>query len=72
MSIELETTGSDPQEQTDLERAWGHLEQRTPFEPDLAQRIQERAEQIRQETFRRLGYIDDATFRRLLRDDNEP
>jgi hypothetical protein len=29
-----------------------------PFPPDLARRIQERAERARQETFERVGYID--------------
>jgi hypothetical protein len=69
MSAETKTPDTDQQEQADLERAWRHFEQGTPFEPDLARRIQERAEKLRQENFRRVGYIDDETLDRLLRDD---
>jgi hypothetical protein len=69
MSTETKALGADQQEQADLERAWQHFEQGTPFEADLAHRIQARAERIRQETFQRVGYIDDETLGRLLRDD---
>ena len=69
MSTETKTPGTNQQEQADLERAWRHFVQGTPFEPDLARRIQERAERMRRENFRRVGYIDDETLGRLLRDD---
>jgi hypothetical protein len=69
MSTDQKTIGTDPQEQADLERAWRHFEQGTPFEPDLARRIQERAEKMRQENLRRVGYIDEETLGRLLRDE---
>ena len=69
MSTKTKTVTTDQQEQADLERAWRHFEQGTLCEPDLARRIQERAEKIRREAFQRVGYIDEATLDRLLHDD---
>jgi hypothetical protein len=48
----------DPQIQADHEAAEQHFLEGTPFEPELARRIQERAERARQEIFERVGYID--------------
>lgn len=67
--MSIDTKHRDPQERADLERAWRHFEEGTPFDPDLARRIQERAETMRQETFERIGMLDEETVNRLVRND---
>ena len=71
MSTELKTTGIDPQEEADVEAVLRHAFHGEPLDPNVARRVHERAEKIRQETFERIGYIDDATFQKLLSDDDE-
>jgi hypothetical protein len=48
----------DLHELADQEAAERHFIAGTPFEPDLARRIQERSAKISEETFNRIGYID--------------
>ena len=48
----------DTQAQADNEAAARLYSEGKPFPQDLVQRIQERATRIREETFRRVGYID--------------
>jgi hypothetical protein len=46
MATETETTGIDPQGMDDLRAVVKHLMDKTPLEPELAQRIEERADRI--------------------------
>jgi hypothetical protein len=48
MSTVEKTPAIDLQAQADHEAAERHFIEATPFEPDLARRIQERAEKVRQ------------------------
>lgn len=69
MSTETKTT--DAQEQADSEAVLRQLIDGTPLDPDVARRVEERADRITEEIRRVHGVIDDETFQALL-DDDEP
>lgn len=70
--MSTETNHAADHVEADLAEAQRLFEANLPFPPDLARRIQERSERMRQETFQRIGTIDEETFQQLLRHDDEP
>jgi hypothetical protein len=50
----------------DLEAAERHFIDGTPFEPELARRLDEHTERVSEEIFRERGLIDEATMQMLL------
>jgi hypothetical protein len=50
----------------DLEAAEKHVAEGTPFEPQLARRIEAHTERVSEEVFRKRGLIDEATMQMLL------
>jgi hypothetical protein len=71
MSTIQEKLAVDQQERADHEAAERHFIEGTPFEPELARRIQERAEQVSERILRTSGLLDEETVNQLLRDDRE-
>jgi hypothetical protein len=69
MSAERETMGVDSQERADAEAVMRYLIDGTSIDPEIARRIDERADRITAEIRRVHGIIDDATFQALLNDD---
>ena len=68
-----ETTTSDPtadSEHSDTEAVLRHVLDRLPLDPDVARRVDERAERISEQVRRTHGVIDDETFQALLADDD--
>lgn len=72
MSIETTTSDVDAQEQADAGAILRHAFEGAPLDPDVSQRVRERAARITEEIRRAHGLIDDETFHNLLRDDDEP
>ncbi|CAN5411150.1 hypothetical protein BH10PLA2_BH10PLA2_03930 [soil metagenome] len=50
----------------DLEAADKHVTEGTPFEPELARRIDARTERVSEEIYRERGLIDEETMQMLL------
>jgi hypothetical protein len=50
----------------DVEAAEKHVIEGSPFEPELAQRIDQHTERVSDEIFRTRGLIDEATMQMLL------
>jgi hypothetical protein len=61
----------DPQEQADCEAVERHAIEGAPLDPEVARRVQERAERVSQEIFRIHGLLEDETVNQLLRDDRD-
>jgi hypothetical protein len=71
MSTEIATT-TDPHadsEHSDTEAVLKHAFERTPLDPQVARRVDERAARITEQIRRTHGVIDDETFQTLLADD---
>lgn len=62
---------SDPLEQADFEAVIRHAFEGEPLDPEVARRIEERADRITEEIRRVHGVIDDETFQKLLSDDDD-
>jgi hypothetical protein len=58
MSIGIETSGSDPQVRADIDALTRHHMERTPLDPELVQRVRERAARITEDLRRRGAEID--------------
>jgi hypothetical protein len=71
MKPERSNTDTDPQEQADAEAVLRHAFRGEPLDPEVARRVHERAAKITEEIYRTRGMIDDETFQKLLRDDDE-
>jgi hypothetical protein len=71
MSTIQEKPTLDQQERADHEAAEGHFIEGTPFETELARRIQERADQVSERIVRTRGFLDEETVNQLLRDDRD-
>jgi len=56
-------------EQTDTQAVLKHAFERTPLDPDIARRVDERAAKITEQVRQTHGVIDDETFQLLLADD---
>ena len=70
MSFETATTGFvADSEHTDTQAVLRHAFDRTPLDPEVARRVDERAARITEQIRRTHGVIDDATFQQLLADD---
>jgi hypothetical protein len=69
MSTETTFTAFDPQEQADQEAVLRHAFQGEPLDPEVARRVEARADRITEEIYRTHGLIDDETFQKLLDDD---
>jgi hypothetical protein len=50
----------------DLNAAERHFIERTPFDPELARRLDEHTERVSEEIFRERGLVDEATMQMLL------
>ena len=72
MSTETNRTGADPQEQADFEAVLRHAFEGDPLDPEVARRVEQRANRITEEIRRVHGVLDDETFQELLRDDDDP
>lgn len=59
----------DPQAWADHEAIMRHLIEGTPVEPELARRVQERAEKITEEVRQRYGDVDVDALIRASRDE---
>ena len=64
-TTETQITGVDPRALADSEAVMKHVIDGTPTEPELRQRIRERASRITEEVWRKHGYID---VDKLIRD----
>ena len=71
-TAKTQSAGIDLQVLADLDAVMKRIIDRTPFDPETARRIEERANRITEEIYRTHGLIDDETFQRLLDDDDEP
>jgi hypothetical protein len=71
MSTETRPAAADAQEQADAEAVLRHAFHGEPLDPEIARRVHERAARITEEIYRTHGLIDDATFQKLLGDDDE-
>lgn len=70
--MSTETTATDPHadsERSDTEAVLRHAFERTPLDPEVARRVDERAARITERVRRTHGIIDDETFQLLLADD---
>jgi hypothetical protein len=72
MNTDPVVTNVDPQEQADAEAVWQHAFRGEPLDPQVAQRVHERAQRVIDEIRRVHGEIDDDTFQALLHDDDAP
>jgi hypothetical protein len=72
MSIDANEVDLDPQEEADSEAVFRHAFEELPLDPEVARRVEERADRIIEQNFRARGCIDDETFQKLLDDDDEP
>lgn len=70
MSTETTITGVDPQVEPDEEAVLRHAFEGTPLDPEVARRVDERAERVTEEIHRIYGELDDATIAALF--DEEP
>jgi PAS domain S-box-containing protein len=61
-----------PHEQADSKAVSRHAFERAPLDPEVAPRVEERADHIIEDIRRVHGIIDDETFQELLRDDDNP
>lgn len=68
MATQTETTGIDPQVMDDLRAVVKHLMDKTPLEPELARRIDERADRITERLRRDNVDIDVVQLLREVRD----
>jgi len=71
-TAETESAGIDLQVLADLDAVMKRIIDGTPVDPETTRRIEERANRITEEIYRRHGLIDDETFQKLLDDDDEP
>ena len=71
MSTELKHTGMDAIERADAEAVYRHAFEGEPLDPEVRRRVRERAARITEEIYRTHGLIDDATFQKLLIDDDD-
>lgn len=60
---------TDLQERADQDAVLRHAFQGEPLDPEVARRVRERAARVTEEIVRTRGLIDDATFQKLLDDD---
>ena len=66
------TAATDPladSEHSDTRAVLKHAFERTPLDPEVARRVDERAARITEQVRRTQGVIDDETFQALLADD---
>jgi len=70
-TAETQPAGIDLQVLADLDAVMKRIIDGTPVDPETARRIEERADRITEEIYRKRGLIEDETFQRLL-DDDEP
>lgn len=71
MSTETTFTSADPHEQADAEAVLRHAFEGAPLDPEVARRVDERADRITAEIRRVHGIIDEETLNQLLRDARE-
>jgi hypothetical protein len=71
MSTETKKTLTDSHEQADSEAVLGHAFDGEPLDPEIARRVEERADRITEEIRRVHGVVDDETFQELLCDDDD-
>ncbi|MBI1829912.1 hypothetical protein HY256_02095 [Candidatus Sumerlaeota bacterium] len=69
MATETEITGIDPQVMDDLRAVIKHLMDKTPLEPELARRIDERADRVTERLRRENVDIDVVELLREVRDE---
>ena len=70
--MSTETAATDAvtdSERSDTEAVLRHAFERTPLDPEVARRVEERAARITEQVRRTHGVIDDETFKTLLSDD---
>ena len=72
MGTETTNTGTDDREQADDEAVLRHAFEGEALDPEIARRVEQRANRITEEMRRVHGIIDDETFQELLRDDDDP
>ena len=72
MGTETTNTGTDYREQADDEAVLRHAFEGEALDPEIARRVEQRANRITEEIRRVHGIIDDETFQELLRDDDDP
>ena len=70
MSIDTDTAGTDPLEQADAEAVLRHAFHGEPLDPEVADRVRERAARVTEEIRRVHGVIDDESFQALIGDDD--
>jgi hypothetical protein len=70
MSIDTDTTRTDPLEQADAEAVLRHAFHGEPLDPEVGRRVRERAARVSEEIRRVHGVIDDGAFEALLSDDD--
>jgi hypothetical protein len=70
--MSTETAATDPlaeSEHTDTRAVLRHAFEQAPLDPEVARRVDERADRITEQVRRTRGVIDDETFQTLLADD---
>jgi len=72
MGTDTNKTRTDPREQADFEAVLRHAFEGEPLNPEVARRVEQRANRITEDIRRVHGVIDDETFHELLRDDDDP
>lgn len=69
MATETETTGMDPQVRDDYQAVIKHLLDKTPLDPELVRRIEERADRITERLRQENVDIDVVELLREVRDE---
>jgi hypothetical protein len=71
MTSETHVATSDLRELADRDAVYQHAFEGQALNPEIRQRVRERAARITEEIHRTRGLIDDETFQKLLGDDDE-
>lgn len=69
MSTETAADSLAPSEHSDTQAVLRHAFERIPLDPEVAQRVDERAARITEQIRRTHGVINDEAFQKLLADD---
>ncbi len=69
MATESKSTGVDPEVLADIETLMRHLTEKTPVEPGLARRAEERADQLTEQLRQKQVHIDIEKLLQDARDD---
>ena len=69
--MKTETLSEAALEKADADAVLRDAFHREPLDPEIAHRVHERAKRITEEIYRTRGLVDDATFQKILDDDDD-